>query len=410
MYYGLNDPRNTSFRVKIPETKEQELGCLIAIKRAILTAEQSILHIETDCKHIVEILTTKLPKLENQGFMLSEHTKQIRATVAELRGRHHKTTLLYLPRKEKEQEIIMEINILLQEASNLNDEIEEDLETNPNLLLTGAKLSSLNQATAYKILRALKMKDYSKRRQTQENLKVALQAPQLITLKEQNIWVAIRHPDLHRNARAFLWMTIHDAYMVGSNWLRPGFAPEYQERSECQHCHEIETMEHILKKCQSPGQKQVWRLAKRLWYRKTGKNMVTTFGTILATPAITLHKSVRKSEVGKNRMLRILMIESVHLIWKLRCERVIQKENAAFTRNEIKNKWTHVLNDRLDLDRKLTHQKFGKKALPIKLVKATWQGTLQNEETLPENWITDDGVLVGIDLQDDDGRGQNRPR
>ena len=198
--------------------------------------------------------------------------------------------------------------------------------------------------------------------------------------------------------------------MIGSNWLCPGFAPEYQERSECLHCHEIESMEHILIKCKSPGQKQVWRLAKKLWYKKTGKTLATTFGTILAITATTLHNSISKSKVGVNRILRILITESAHLIWKLRCECVIQKENAAFTQNEIKNKWTQVLNARLDLDRKLTHKKFGKKALPEKLVKTTWQGILQNEETLPENWITDDGVLVGIDLQEDDGRGRNRPR
>jgi hypothetical protein len=138
--------------------------------------------------------------------------------------------------------------------------------------------------------------------------------------------------------------------------------------------------------------------------------MTTTFGTIMAISAITLHKSISKSKVGVNRLLRILITEAAHLIWKLRCERVIQKENAPFTKNEIKKKWTQVLNARLDLDRKLTHQRFGKKALPKKLVKTTWQGILQNEETLPENWITNDGVLVGIDLQEDDGRGRNRPR
>ena len=115
-------------------------------------------------------------------------------------------------------------------------------------------------------------------------------------------------------------MTIHDAYMIGSNWLHPGFAPEYQERSECQHCHEIETMEHILIKCESPGQKQIWRLVKKLWYKKTGKNMAITFGTIMAISAITLYKSISKPKVGVNRMLRILIIESAHLIWKLRCE------------------------------------------------------------------------------------------
>jgi hypothetical protein len=60
-------------------------------------------------------------------------------------------------------------------------------------------------------------------------------------------------------------MSFHDAYMVGSNWLRPGFAPEYQERSECKSCHKTETMEHILTECEAPGQKEIWALAEAMW-------------------------------------------------------------------------------------------------------------------------------------------------
>jgi hypothetical protein len=73
------------------------------------------------------------------------------------------------------------------------------------------------------------------------------------------------------------------------------------------------------------------------------------------------------------------------------------------------NRWTELINSRLDLDRKLTNSRYGKKTVSKKLVKATWKGILQNEKALPENWITDNGVLVGIDLQDDDGRGRDRP-
>jgi hypothetical protein len=61
------------------------------------------------------------------------------------------------------------------------------------------------------------------------------------------------------------------------------------------------------------------------------------------------------------------------------------------------NRWTELINSRLDLDRKLTNSRYGKKTVSKKLVKATWKGILQNEKALPENWITDNGVLVGIE-------------
>ena len=63
-------------------------------------------------------------------------------------------------------------------------------------------------------------------------------------------------------------MIMDDAYMVGSIWLKPGFKPEFQERSVCRHCDKTESMEHILTECGTPGQEEVWKLAEKLWMGK----------------------------------------------------------------------------------------------------------------------------------------------
>jgi ribonuclease HI len=261
--------------------------------------------------------------MEDQGFMLIPHSHQVQSTVAELRERIGKTTLAYIPKGKLELNAIKSIETLLIKAQTLPEEVKDDLDVNPDMRLTGARLSSLNQATAYKILKAKKMQDYSKRRQTKSNIDLIQEETkqkQQIILKESEIWKTIRHPDLHHNTRAFLWMAIHDAYMIGTNWLRPGFAPEYQERSECHHCHVVETMEHILTECRSPGQKQIWKLVKNLWQKKAGEDPDLSIGAILGNTAVTLKKKVN---VGLNRLNRIVIAESSYLIWKLRCERVI---------------------------------------------------------------------------------------
>ena len=73
--------------------------------------------------------------------------------------------------------------------------------------------------------------------------------------------------------------------------------------------------------------------------------------------------------------------------------------------NKINNRWIETMNTRLNLDRKMTYSKYEKKSLPKKLVQNTWKNTLKDERLLPEDWVTNSGVLVGIDLRDDDGRG-----
>ncbi|KAJ3735972.1 hypothetical protein DFJ43DRAFT_990693, partial [Lentinula guzmanii] len=102
--------------------------------------------------------------------------------------------------------------------------------------------------------------------------------------------------------------------------------------------------------------------------------------------------------VGEGRLWKLLVAHSVHLIWSLRCERVIRNESRAFSKNEIKNRWTKMMNSRLDLDRSMTHPRFEKKVLSKMLVLQMWKGVLLKEQNLPNDWADENvnGVLVGI--------------
>ncbi|KAJ7889015.1 hypothetical protein B0H13DRAFT_1626844, partial [Mycena leptocephala] len=49
------------------------------------------------------------------------------------------------------------------------------------------------------------------------------------------------------------------------------------------------------------------------------------------------------------------------------------------------------------IDRLLTDtSRYGSRALDIKTVLKTWDGVLMDNKNLPDNWIWQSGVLVGI--------------
>jgi len=326
-----------------------------------------------------------------------------------MRARKQATTFLY----KKKTRIQSASNTKALKATQLakeaieSDEVRMDNEpiTHPSLKITGAKLSAMTQATAYKIIRVQKMRKYAKRRRTMETIEKVCERAEEIhgkTLTEAEIWKGTRHRDLARTTRYFLWMTMHDAYMVGDKWLRPSFAAEFQERSECRHCRKTETMEHILTECEAPGQSEIWALARELWEKRTGQELnEITVADILGSPAIkedTDDKKLKEKRSWENRFYRILITESAHLIWKIRCERVIRNEGELTTANEVRSKWLAAVNLRLELDRKMTNPKYEKKALNKSLVLGTWKGVLKNEQDLPDDWIREDGVLVGMDI------------
>ncbi len=74
-----------------------------------------------------------------------------------------------------------------------------------------------------------------------------------------------------------------------------------------------------------------------------------------------------------------------------------RKPGEAISQKEAKNQTLSTINNRLEEDKILTsRRKYGKDAIPENLVLSTWSGTLQNESSIPENWLRVNGVLVGI--------------
>jgi len=107
-----------------------------------------------------------------------------------------------------------------------------------------------------------------------------------------------------------------------------------------------------------------------------------------------------KPDTGLNRLCKIIISESAHLIWKLRCERRIAREDGPqkfHSEREIHNRWVQAMNSRLTIDSLSTNtKKFGRKATKARIVLQTWEGCLLRNGELPRNWCGKKGVLVGI--------------
>ncbi|KAH9846922.1 hypothetical protein C2E23DRAFT_742892, partial [Lenzites betulinus] len=116
-------------------------------------------------------------------------------------------------------------------------------------------------------------------------------------------------------------------------------------------------------------------------------------------PALSLTGERGCSLAGKSRFLRVILTETVHLLWKIRCERVIELEadkDKYHSMREIVRRWRASLNRRLAIDQALTHPSMRKSALSKSTLHATWRGVLHNEESLPDDWAAVKGVLVGM--------------
>ena len=258
-----------------------------------------------------------------------------------------------------------------------------DLNPHPTLLVTGTKLSTITQSTAYKAIVAKKERDQigKGRHRTEMNVIRIQNCTEdqfgYIPSVDQ-IWASMRNKDNSRTIRDFLWKTTHDAYWAGTHWLRESMPESLKEQAFCKHCMVIEDMEHILTKHGSPGQNLLWSLAERLWRRKKSSHnwCKLTIGDILGCGTARIIVTGRnKPHPGQNRLWRILIAETAHLTWKLQCKRVIELEGSrSLSETEIRNSWIRAMNERLDIDRQMTRLTSGTKPLSKKLVISTGRG------------------------------------
>ncbi|TFK80776.1 hypothetical protein K466DRAFT_636033 [Polyporus arcularius HHB13444] len=155
-------------------------------------------------------------------------------------------------------------------------------------------------------------------------------------------------------------------------------------------------MTHVILDCEAVGQKQIWGLLKTLWTLTDATWHEPCWGTVLgaACAVFKTRDGARRSAI--EHLWCIVSTEALHLIWKLRCERVIQNEGAEFTETEITNRFYSTMNARLDLDRKTARMARGKRALSPSVVEKIWLPIIENGKDLPPKWVTNSGVLVGI--------------
>ncbi|KIY48415.1 hypothetical protein FISHEDRAFT_43215 [Fistulina hepatica ATCC 64428] len=167
-------------------------------------------------------------------------------------------------------------------------------------------------------------------------------------------------------------------------------------------------MEHILFACRTPGQAQVWKEVSFLFREKGISWRQPNLGEIIAcaTPEAAIRDERGKIKAGLTRFKKIVLTEASHLIWKLRCDRVIRDENEPLSEREIKNRWRATVTARLHLDASMTdRRRYNQKAIRPTDVINTWSGVLQDEVHLPRNWIRNARFLVGIAVKNVDDHG-----
>ena len=159
--------------------------------------------------------------------------------------------------------------------------------------------------------------------------------------------------------------------------------------------------------CTAHPVETIWNLAKRTWPHDCTPWPELSLGAIMGCGCLSAqnkeddNQDAQRNEQaewsndqhkGAEHLLQILISKVAHLIWVMRCERVIHERMHSV--EEIEQRWYKVINQRLTEDRIIAT--VVKRGTPlIQLVEATWEAALKKTSDLPIEWINNREVLVG---------------
>ncbi|OJT09006.1 Ribonuclease H1 [Trametes pubescens] len=395
VWFGPQDPRNMAERVPGADVTNQTAEMHAVVLTLDVVPPFAPLHIVSDSKFVVDGLTLHAPRWEEKGWIGVADSVLVRNVLARLRSRSALTTFRWV-KGHSGVEGNEAADVLAAAGSEKEPDSVRRLSVPPvGFVADGVCLWALTQRLAYqgiKLHRAL-----PRRRRTERTVQQVLAALEDWKLHptEAALWRSLRRPDIRRSLRDFWWKALHGALRVGEFWRN---IPGYEQRAICGVCDAEESLEHILVECACPTVALIWELVTALLGRAHVVTPRLTYGVLLGAPCLSLMGLVGEGVSCNDRLLRIVVTESVHLIWKLRCERVIEPTFDAergHSRSEVRAKWLAAINRRLQLDQHLVHPRLGKAALHRDTVLATWNEVLCDRTSLPEDWILMPGVLVG---------------
>ncbi|TFK92560.1 ribonuclease H-like protein [Polyporus arcularius HHB13444] len=388
-----------SFR--LPEELEQsnQTGEITATLLASTAADERTRVIqETDSQTTMFALTKWRSQHEDTGYILQKNAGLTRTTIARLRMRKAHTVFRWVRghsghSRNEEADRLAALGAEKESRDDLNLDIPDELK------VSGAKLQAISQKLAYRAIRKRKDALVKPRPSAVANIDritCGIQGAFDVQVQEASIWVSFRSRHVARPVSQFLWMAVHDGYMIGKYWLRPSMAADLQQRATCAICGECETMTHIIFECGAVGQERIWNLLKTLWTLTKAKWHEPSWGVTFGAACAVFKTEDGARKTAIEHLWCILCSEALHLIWKMRCERVIQREGKEFTEPEVTNRFYATMESRLSLDRRTAAMARGKRALKSSDVVKIWSPVIENIQNLPLKWVTDSGVLVGI--------------
>ena len=348
---------------------------LVAVMEALLIEPDRNLEIYSDSRYVIDGILESLTKWEDNGW-LDVANQDLWKVIAQRLRRRGGTTKFQWVKGHAHTQGNEEADTLAGEGARKDTPDVLDLTLLPEWQLSGARLSTMTQATAYghAIKRYKKSAVTTRTTERLVNVQDALQDISGERPTQGTIWKSFRKDPVRPNIRDFLWKIAHDSVKCGRFFAN---IPKWEDKQYCI-CGEVESPRHMLLECTKRPVRKLWAYVKSVWNatKPQGDTAVEwvepTYEILIGLNAIHLNDSKGKRSRSQTHKYKVMTSEALWIIWKLRCNDVVG-ENPRARAPEYEAQWLSALKEVIVTERTLAKLKLGQKhTAGMKNVYKTW--------------------------------------
>ena len=348
-----------------------------ALVQILKETKNSELNIRTDDKRMVDWLSNKLEKAEQDSWLNIPNQDLWKKVLRDLRQRGNRTTMNKVEKgtrsskKLEKMRKVFENNKGKENIDSINIRIGRGNAFNKE----GAALDTMTQKKAYELIIAQKREQPGGMRTIENIEKIKMVMAGIgIRVSERDTWKSLKRI-YSPQVVDFIWKMIHGRIKCGPFFR---FIPNWQEKEFCS-CGASESIEHILLMCKDSGQEEIWSLVNKKWKQETGEEMMAvSIGVIMGVGSVMAGRVRKMDDELATKLLRKLIALTAWVIWKDRNDRIFNEEDVSLER--MTTKWLKEVRReiRIDLWEK-RKDKDGMKARAMWITNGTFAESIENE-------------------------------
>ena len=330
---------NQAIRIK-GEVQTNQRAELIAIIMALKRKRNHTIKINSDSKSCLDGILKHLKNWEDKAWLDITNAEEWQHLAYLLRRRTAPTKFKWI-KGHSGEEGNEEADRLASEGANKEDYTEISFGVPPRFKITGARLQTLTQAQAYRLIIKQKGKTPGGQSETTAiNIETAQDEVERTTGLRPTvttIWTTLKDKSLNPKICDFIWKMIHNRIKCG-NFFR--YIENLQERQYCP-CGEIETPEHILLYCEKYEIPRVWKELKMIWKQTSKKKWIKPNKGIIMGLCALRYENEGKAQPDITHRYKMMVGEMVWVIWKSRNRRIFEEKS--YNKESLLETWKEAI-------------------------------------------------------------------